>query len=97
MKVCCNNCKNDFEIEIEVAAKVLKKNERVERIFFRCPFCDITYTVCITTEHTRMLIDKLRKNQGLDITMSRQYMLDKLRKTIKVEMEENKKRYERYF
>lgn len=57
MKVNCDECKKDFEMEV----KVEKINNDVERTYFVCPNCSKEYTSVLTNERIRNEQTLMRK------------------------------------
>ena len=60
MIVNCDDCKNDFELKLQVE----QVNDTLEKVFFECPLCRRIYITQYTNDSIKKKQSRLRKIQS---------------------------------
>ena len=84
MKVVCKECSKEFEPKQDMLKESYLGAMKTQT-YFRCPYCNKKYVVCINTPKARMLMMAIKRYEVLgDNTKA-----DESRRELKVEMDKS--------
>lgn len=82
MKIICYKCNNGFEPKHDML-KETYLGAMITEVYFKCPYCNKKYLICVKTSKARKLMLNIKKYEILDENIK----IEESKKKLKFEMD----------